>query len=64
MSGDIISGQFLSIIGPSGSGKTTLFDALCGHLAPNLTISTGKIFINNSPVIDFNQIYGLIGYVT
>jgi len=33
-------------------------------MAPNLLRSQGKIFMNNSPVLDYNQITGLIGYVT
>ena len=40
-SGDIRSGQMLSIIGRSGSGKTTLFNTLCGRLSESLKMTGG-----------------------
>lgn len=64
LSGDIKSGQLLSILGRSGSGKTTLFNALCGRLSDQLVMTEGNIMINNCVVADLNEIKGMIGYVT
>lgn len=47
----INKGEFATIVGKSGSGKSTLLNLISGYLSP----FSGKIFINDTDVTNFNE---------
>ena len=50
-------GEIFGIVGESGSGKTVTALAILG-LLPNTARVSGKIFLNDCPISDFNKIRG------
>ena len=56
---EITEGKITALIGPNGAGKSSAFRVLAGLVAPD----SGKLFLDEKPLKDFNALRKQCGYL-